>query len=187
MTSFLLAGVGAAYLAGLVIPARGLDPEDPHGTMDAFARWLVHQDWKVLPVAALLIVLALAALAHVIAKLFDRWQSPRDRKLGDSGNLPGRAEDSVNAALGFAAVAIPLTTLMLLGLLALASPALEQRIGQAALVAVLSGLLVLYLLAATLFYLVMSFAAVHNVSWGRAAVALATAYVCAGVIVTIVA
>src|SRR4051794_11848188 len=64
MTSFLLAGVGAAYLAGILLPARGLDIEDPRGGTDAFAAWLSRQDWRLLPVASLLLVLALALLAH---------------------------------------------------------------------------------------------------------------------------
>ena len=84
----------------------------------------------------------------------------------------------MNAALGFAAVMLPLTTIFLLGLLALATPALEKRLGQPVLVLVIAGPLVVYLLGAIFHYLVMSFATVHDVSWGRAAAALSTAFVC---------
>jgi hypothetical protein len=167
LTSFLLAGVGAAYLAGAVMPITGFDIQNPRGAMDVFAGWLAHQDVKVLPLEALLLVLVLALGAHLVARLFDRWQA---------------VGDSVNAALGFAAIVLPLTTIVLLGVLALATPALERRIGQAALVVAIAAPLVLYMLVAIFYYLVMAFAAVHKVSWGRAAAALGTAFVCITVI-----
>jgi hypothetical protein len=179
LTSFLLAGVGAAYLAGVLMPIPGFDIQNPHGTMDMFAGWLSHQEVKALPLEALLAVLVLALAAHLVAKLFDRWQAVSSKPFPDSPNLPGAAEDSVNAALGFAAIMLPLTTMMLLGVLALATPALEKRLGQTTLFVAITGSLVLYMLVA-IFYLVMSFAAVHRVSLGRAAAALGTAFVCIG-------
>jgi hypothetical protein len=181
LTSFLLAGVGAAYLAGAVMPITGFDIQNPRGAMDVFAGWLAHQDVKVLPLEALLLVLVLALGAHLVARLFDRWQAVGAKKSPDA-NLAGSTEDSVNAALGFAAIVLPLTTIVLLGVLALATPALERRIGQAALVVAIAAPLVLYMLVAIFYYLVMAFAAVHKVSWGRAAAALGTAFVCITVI-----
>ena len=178
LTSFLLAGVGIAYLAGFVMPTPGFDIDNPRGTMDVFAGWLAHQEVKALPLEALLLVLMLALAAHLVANLFDRWQVASTKSSPVPPNFPGSAEDSVNAALGFAAVMLPLTTIFLLGMLALATPALDKRLGQPVLVLVIAGPLVLYLLVAIFYYLVMSFAAVHGVSWGRAAAALSTAFVC---------
>ncbi|MGH6937678.1 hypothetical protein, partial [Hypericibacter sp.] len=155
--------------------------------MDEFAGWLSHQDVKLLPLEALLVVLATALAAHIIAKLFDRWQVASVRLSRAPGheptpNLAGTAEDSVNAALGFTAILLPLSTVLLLGMLSLATPALEERLGRTALILVIAGPLVLYFLVAIGYYLVMSFAAVHKVSWGRAAAALATAYVCIAIV-----
>jgi hypothetical protein len=183
LTSFLLAGVGAAYLAGALMPIPGLDIQNPQGAMDEFAGFLTHQDVKALPLEALLAVLAVALAAHLIAKLFDRLQAASTKPSPDpdrapTTNLAGTAEDSVNAALGFAAILLPLTTVLLLGMLSMATPALEERLGRTGLILVIAGPLVLYMLVAIFYYLVMSFAAVHKVSWGRAAAALATAYVC---------
>jgi hypothetical protein len=183
LTSFMLAGVGAAYLAGVLMPIPGFDIQNPHGAMDEFAGWLTHQEMKALPLEALLVVLALALAAHLVAKIFDRLPvasaklSP-DPDPAPTPNLPGTAEDSVNAALGFAAILLPLTTILLLGMLALATPALEKRLGQAVLIVAIAGPLVLFMLVAIFYYLVTSFAAVHKVSWGRAAAALGTAFVC---------
>ena len=169
LTSFLLAGVAAAYIAGALLPSTSFDIENPQGGMDLFAKWLVHQDVKTLPLQALLAVLVLALAAHIIGKLFDRWQ--------DKASLPGSAEDSVNAALGFASIFLPFTTMALLGTLSLATPALTERFGPPALIVTIAGALVVYLLVA-IGYLVTSFAAVHKVSWGGAASALAAAFVC---------
>ena len=184
LTSFLLAGVGIAYLAGFVMPTPGFDIDNPRGTMDVFAGWLAHQEVKALPLEALLLVVTLALAAHLVAKLFDRWQAAGAKRSSASPNLPGSAEDSVNAALGFAAILLPLTTIFLLGILALATPALEKRLGQSLLIVAIAGPLVLYLLVASGYYLVMSFAAVHDVSWGRAAAALGTAFVCIAFVAT---
>lgn len=178
MTSFTLAGVGVAYLAGILMPIPGFDIQNPRGGMDVFAAWLTRQEVKALPLEALLLVVTLALAAHLVAKLFDRWQVKSAKRSPAAPNLPGSAEDSVNAALGFAAILLPLTTVFLLGMLALATPALENRLGQPLLIVVIAGPLVLYSLVAISYYLVMAFAAVHNVSWSRAAAALATAFVC---------
>jgi hypothetical protein len=83
----------------------------------------------------------------------------------------------VNAALGFASIFLPLSVIVLLGMLSLATPALEQRFGQSVLVITIAGALAAYLLAA-IGYLVASFAAVHRVSWAGAASALGTAFIC---------
>src|SRR5216683_3710035 len=112
LTSFMLAGVGAAYLAGVLMPIPGFDIQNPRGAMDVFAGWLTHQEVKALPLEALLVVLVLALVAHLVAKLFNRWQVASAKPFPDRPNLPGTAEDSVNAALGFAAVLLPLTTIL---------------------------------------------------------------------------
>jgi hypothetical protein len=188
MTSFLLAGVGAAYLAGALMPIPGIDIQNPQGSMDAFAGWLADQDVKALPLEALLAVIAAALLAHLVAKLFDRWSAAGAKLAPDpdrppTPNLAGSAEDSVNAALGFASILLPLTMIVFLGMLALATPALEARLGRTGLILAIAGPLILYMLGAAL-YLVAAFAAVHKVSWGRAAAALSTAYVCIALVAT---
>ena len=175
LTSFLLAGVGAAYIAGALMPSTSIDIQNPQGGMDRFARWLTSQDVKTLPLEALLAVLLLALGAHLVGKLFDRSQhTPR---------LPGSAEDSVNAALGFASIFLPFTTIVLLGVLSFATPALAERFGPRPLAITLGGALALYLLVA-IGYLVASFAAVHKVSWGTAAAALVTAFGCIALVTT---
>jgi len=157
------------------MPSTSFDIQNPHGGMDLFAKWLMHQDAKTLPLEALLAVLVLALAAHIIGKLFDRWQ--------DKASLPGSAEDSVNAALGFASIFLPFTTIVLLGALSLATPALTERFGPPALIVTIAGALVLYLLVA-IGYLVTSFAAVHKVSWVGAASALAAAFICIAFLTT---
>jgi hypothetical protein len=176
LTSCLLAGVAAAYIAGAVMPSASLDIENPQGGMDRFARWIVHQDVKTLPLEALLAVLALALAAHLIGKFFDLWR--------EKPSLPGKAEDTVNAALGFASVFLPVTVMVLLGMLSLGTPALAARFGQSALVLTIASVLVAHLIAAAV-YLVLSFAAVHRVSRGAAISVLGTAFVCLAVVAII--
>ena len=43
--------------------------------MDVFAGWLTQQEVKALPLEALLLAVTLALAAHLVAKLFDRWQA----------------------------------------------------------------------------------------------------------------
>ena len=101
----------------------------------------------------------------------------------DRASLPGSAEDSVNAALGFASIFLPFTTMALLGTLSLATPALTEGFGQPALIIPIAGALALYLLVAV-GYLLASFAAIHRVLWGGAASALAAAFVCIAFVTT---
>jgi len=173
LTSFLLAGVAAAYLTGALMPKGSFHVDNPRGGVDKFVKWLTQQDVRVLPLEALLAVLVLTLVAHFIGKVFDRWQ--------DQACLPGTAEDSVNAALGFTAILLPVTTFMLLGLLAMATPALENKVGQARVVLFISGGLAIYLLVA-LGYLAMSFASVHKVAGWQAVSALTSAFVCIAVV-----
>ena len=70
LTSFMLAGVGAAYLAGVLMPIPGLDIQNPRGAMDVFAGWLTHQEVKALPLEALLVVLTLTGIQFRLQK---RW------------------------------------------------------------------------------------------------------------------
>lgn len=186
MTSFLFAGVGVAYLAVLLIPISGLDIQEPHGAMDAFALWLTRQDVKLLPLEALLAILVAAVGGHLFAKLFDYMGLLSARLAKDKAplpNFPGTTEDSVNAALGFAAVMLPLAIAFFLGVLSLATVSTDKRDSQAIFIAIVAGALIVFMLVTIFYYLVMSFAATHNVGYWRAASALATAYVCIAILV----
>ena len=105
ITGILLGGIALAYL--IVIVAA--PPEMVLGT-GRVAEFFSELDPKLLPVAALLVAVAVRVVSHVAGKVFARFSewgrgsSPGkwDPKLG------GTVEDSVNAALGFVAVFAPL-------------------------------------------------------------------------------
>ena len=105
LTSVLLGGVALSYL----IVIFGASPElkrDPGNIANA----LSGLDYHLLPVLGVFMTLVLAVVSHLCGKLYailsrlgakapvGKW----DPKLG------GSVEDSVNAALGFAAVYLPL-------------------------------------------------------------------------------
>ena len=109
MTAILLNGVALSYL--LVALAGSPQLKNDPG---AVAGLLRKMDYHLLPVVALLGALILAVLCHVLAKLFlgseeggARWWDPK---------LGGTVEDSVNAALGFSAVYLPLIATVLCGI-----------------------------------------------------------------------
>jgi hypothetical protein len=173
LTSFLFAGIGAAYLFAILIPFEGLNIKEPQGSVDQFAHWLTGQDLKLLPLQCLMAVLALVLLCHLAAKLFYQCESRLSlRRESDTPDFPGTAEDSVNAALGFSAVMLPLNIAFFgLCLLLTNASALTQFDPNASYNAVLATLILVECI--TLFYyLILSFASVHGVSWWRAASAL---------------
>ena len=174
LTSFLFAGVGAAYLLVILIPIEGLNIQEPQGATDWFAQWLTKQDPKLLPLQTLMAVLVLVLVAHFIAKAFDRWEKLVSRK--PELNIPGVAEDSVNAALGFIAVILPLTIALFSLTLHVANSPTASRFEQITVFLVAEGVLIFSALVAICYYLVMSFAAVHDVSYRRAASALGPAF-----------
>ena len=100
MTSILLGGVALSYL--IVALAGSPQLKDDPG---AVAGWLRKMDYHLLPVVALLGTLALAVLCHIVGRY---WLSIR--------RLRGTVEDSVNAALGFSAVYLPLVATALCGI-----------------------------------------------------------------------
>jgi len=112
LTSILLGGVAFSYL--IVVAAASPELKaDP----SKIAKLLRHLDYRLLPVLTMIATVAIAVVSHLLGRLFSivsrlsrrapsgRW----DPKLG------GGVEDSVNAALGFAAVYIPLVAVALCG------------------------------------------------------------------------
>ena len=100
MTAILLGGVALSYL--IVALAGSPQLRDDPGTV---AGWLRKMDYHLLPVVALLGALILAVLCHIVGRY---GLSTR--------RLRGTVEDSVNAALGFSAVYLPLVATALCGI-----------------------------------------------------------------------
>jgi hypothetical protein len=100
MTSILLGGVALSYL--IVALAGSPQLKDDTGVV---ARWLRKMDYHLLPVVALLGALALAVVCHIVGRYGLSFQ-----------RLGGTVEDSVNAALGFSAVYLPLIVTVLCGI-----------------------------------------------------------------------
>jgi hypothetical protein len=99
MTSILLGGVALSYL---IVALAGAPLRDDPGAVVGLFRRL---DYHLLPVVALFGVLTLAVGCHIVGRYVMRLQ-----KLG------GTVEDSVNAALGFSAVYVPLIVTVLCGI-----------------------------------------------------------------------
>lgn len=178
LTSFLFAGVGAAYLLIIFVPIAGINIGEPQGAVERFALWLTKQDPKLLPVEALIAILALVLVAHLVAKGLDHWELLTSRWTHDEAelNFPGTAEDSVNAALGFSAVALPLTVAVFSLTLRVANSQSASQLRPMTVVLVAAGILAVFVLVAVLCYLVTAFAAAHDVSYRRAGAALAPAF-----------
>ena len=174
LTSFLFAGVGAAYLFVIVLPFQQFNTQEPRGGVNLFAHWLAEQEPKLLPLHCLMAVLALVMSCHISAKLFCKGESLLARLSGSKSqpDFPRAAEDSVNAALGFAAVMLPLNVACYgIALLVADSRSLMAFNAFAPYFVVLTTFILLE--CVTLFYyFIMSFASVHGVSWWRAASAL---------------
>jgi hypothetical protein len=106
LTSILLGGVALSYLIVVLGGSRELE-HDP-GTVAAFLRGL---DYQVLPLLGVIVTLALGVVSHLCGKLYAAlWRLGRPERPGKwDPKLGGGVEDSVNAALGFAAAYVPLT------------------------------------------------------------------------------
>ena len=100
MTSILLGGVALSYL--IVALAGSPQLKDDPGVV---AGWLRKMDYHLLPVVALLGALALAVVCHLVGRYGLSLQ-----------RLGGTVEDSVNAALGFSAVYLPVIVTALCGI-----------------------------------------------------------------------
>jgi hypothetical protein len=107
LTTVLLAGVALSYLI-LVATSSSVLKNDP----GAVARWLRGLELQALPVVAVFLTFILGTLSHVTGKLFERLS--RFGQQAPAGTLDpkldGTIEDSVNAALGFAAVFLPVAS-----------------------------------------------------------------------------
>jgi hypothetical protein len=178
LTSFLFAGVGAAYLLIVFVPIAGINIGEPRGAVDRFALWLTQQDPTLLPLEALIAILALVLVGHLIAKASDYWELFTSRWTRDEPelNFPGTAEDSVNAALGFSAVALPLTVAVFSLALRVANSQTASQFQPMTAVLVSAGFLTVFVLVAIYCYLVRAFAAAHNVSYRRAGAALSSVF-----------
>lgn len=105
LTAILLGGIALSYL--LVVagapPALQDDPSE-------VVRYLRQLDLQLLPFVGLLLTVAAAIVSHLFGKLFAVVS--RSLQIESPGKwepkLGGTVEDSVNAALGFASVYIPL-------------------------------------------------------------------------------
>jgi hypothetical protein len=174
ITSFLFAGVGAAYLFVLVLPFEGFNTQNPQGGVDMFAHWLTDQEPKLLPLHCLMAILALVLSCHLSAKLFCKSESllARWSESKIQPDFPGAAEDSVNAALGFAAVMLPLNVACYGMALLWADSSAVTKFSAFAPFFVVLGTFILLGCVTLFYYFIMSFASVHGVSWWRAASAL---------------
>lgn len=85
---------------------KGLDRSPLQSDQGVVAQFLRGLEVRALPVIAIFVTFIAAILTHVVAKLYSRVLS----RLPELAKLGGSVEDSVNAALGFAAVFVPLST-----------------------------------------------------------------------------
>jgi hypothetical protein len=110
LTSILLGGVALAYLIVLLTA-----PPELKQDQGVVANLLRGQDYHLLPVMGAFAAILLAVISHCggkgfvfLSRLGEKGRvGPWDPKLG------GSVEDSVNAALGFAAVFVPFTSGMI--------------------------------------------------------------------------
>jgi hypothetical protein len=105
LVSIMIGGIALSYFIVLAIKSPALEADQ--GTVLTLLRKI---DRNAMPFVALLTVVLVAVLGHLIAKGVARVI--RIRALGPSDftgpDLGGTVEDSVNAALGFAAIFIPI-------------------------------------------------------------------------------
>jgi hypothetical protein len=102
LTTIFIGGIALSY----VIVFLGASPnlKEDSGNFVGISRYLAKVDYHFLPVVAIGVILALAVWIHALAKLY----SLTGRKEKYDPKLGGTIEDSVNAALGYSAVFIPL-------------------------------------------------------------------------------
>ena len=98
MTSILLGGVGFSYL--IVLTAASPDLRKDTGKLAHLLRGL---DYRLLPVAAVLLFTALGVVSHLAGKGYASLSKLGTKRVGKwDPKLGGAVEDSVNAAAGFA-------------------------------------------------------------------------------------
>jgi hypothetical protein len=107
LTSILLGGIALSYLISIVAAPAQLK-QDP----SLLVQWLGTVEYHLLPLIGLFAALVLAITTHLLGKLFARLLTAVDRATSGRWDprLGGTLEDSVNAALGFAAVFLPTAT-----------------------------------------------------------------------------
>jgi len=106
LVSIMLGGIALSYFIILAFQSPALKADE--GTVVGVLRSI---DRNTMPFVALLTVVLVAVLGHLIAKAVARvLRMPGFRQSDLLGpDLGGTVEDSVNAALGFAAVFIPIS------------------------------------------------------------------------------
>ncbi|HKU76170.1 MAG TPA: hypothetical protein VJR02_19835 [Pyrinomonadaceae bacterium] len=106
LTSILLGGVALSYLIAFVAAPAQLE-QDP----SRLVQWLSKVEYHLLPLIGLFATLVLAIATHLLGKLFARFSAFSRSQSGRwDPRLGGTLEDSVNSALGFAAVFLPTAT-----------------------------------------------------------------------------
>ena len=110
LTSILLGGVALSYLIAIVAAPVKLK-QDP----SALVQWLGYQEYYLLPIAGLFAALILGVATHWLGKLYAGLSTAFDRNAPGpwEPRLGGTLEDSLNAALGFSAVFLPVATTVL--------------------------------------------------------------------------
>ena len=105
LTSILLGGVALSYLIAFVAAPAQLE-QDP----SRLVQWLSKVDYHLLPLLGLFATLVLSIATHLLGKLFARFSALSSKSGRSDPRLGGTLEDSLNAALGFAAVFLPTAT-----------------------------------------------------------------------------
>ena len=107
LTSILVGGVALSYLIAIVAAPVQLK-QDP----SVIIQWLSDLEYYQLPFIGLFATLILAVATHLLGKVYAKISTTFDRTAPGpwDPHLGGAIEDSVNAALGFAAVFLPVIT-----------------------------------------------------------------------------
>jgi hypothetical protein len=169
LTSILLGGVALSYLIVVLGGSRELE-QDP-GSIAGFVRGL---DRQVLPLLGVLATFVLAVVSHLCGKLYATLSRVGSQKAPGKWDpkLGGGVEDSVNAALGFAAVYAPLTAAVI---------CVSSRLGR--FTAISAGVGGVLLAAFLLIYFPWALSATHRrTSVGQAFVALGGGLVLVGLV-----
>ena len=111
LTSILMGGMALSYLLILVAGSPNLQSDTSE--IAEWARRLTAIDVLLLPVVGLLGVFSVAVVGHIFTKATIYIFSLGGRISPFFAKLPGSAEDTVNAALGFASVFVPFCAAML--------------------------------------------------------------------------
>lgn len=107
LTSILVGGIALSYLIAIVAAPPQLKQD-----RSSLVQWLGHLDYYLLPLMGLFAALVLGVTTHLLGKLYAGFSRAFDRTAPGPWDprLGGTLEDSVNAALGFAAVFLPVAT-----------------------------------------------------------------------------